>query len=85
MRRLKFLLIAIVLLSARSVHASCIPSFAYADGWLGGDRAYSNPLDAGRGFWLFGDSFVGAQQPGSRARSRMIYNAAAISTCPAGS
>jgi hypothetical protein len=84
MRGLNFLLVTIVLLSTRWASASCIPSFPYADGWLGGDRAYAIPLEAERDFWLFGDSLVGTQRQRSHAGSRMIYNAAAISTCRAG-
>ncbi|MGO9455188.1 MAG: DUF4185 domain-containing protein [Candidatus Binataceae bacterium] len=78
------ILIIATLLVAELASASCVTSFPYADGWLGGDRAYSIPLDAGRDLWLFGDSFVGADHQTSRPGSRMIYNAAAISTCRAG-
>ncbi|MGO9606533.1 MAG: DUF4185 domain-containing protein [Candidatus Binataceae bacterium] len=73
--------IFILALIAPSAHAKCIPSFPYADGWLGGDRAYAIPLGAARDLWLFGDSFVGTDLQTSRPGSRMIYNAAAISTC----
>jgi len=75
-------LIAFYLLaSAAPVAASCVPSFPYADGWLGGDRAYSIQLGSERGLWLFGDSFVRSDAQVSRSGSKMIYNAAAISTC----
>jgi hypothetical protein len=50
---------------------------------MGGDRAYSIPLEAQRDLWLFGDSFVRTDLQRSRAGSRMIYNAAGISSCRA--
>jgi hypothetical protein len=66
---------------AMPASADCVPSFPYAHGWLGGDRAYSIPLGTWRDLWLFGDSFVRADARVSRSGSKMIYNTTAISTC----
>ena len=62
---------------------TCMPSFPYAGGWLGGDAAYSVLLPDGRTLWLFGDSIV-ADNPGERVRARgkeMVRNAIGISQC----
>ncbi len=61
--------------------AECTPSFPYAQGWLGGDAAYSVPLDAQHSVWLFGDTFVGDPSMRTRSGSHMVSNSIAISTC----
>jgi hypothetical protein len=50
-------------------------------GWLGGDCAFSTPLDGKRILWLFGDSFVSADpEAGSRVGSHIVANSIAIQT-----
>lgn len=61
--------------------AECTPSFPFAQGWLGGDSAYSIPLDAQHSVWLFGDAFVGDPSQATRPGSHMVANTIAISTC----
>jgi len=61
--------------------AQCTPSFPYAEGWLGGDAAYSVALDAHRSVWLFGDTFVGAPTQSTRPGSHLVANSIAISIC----
>ncbi len=48
-------------------------------GWLGGDCAFSTPLDGQRILWLFGDSFV-SDNPGARTRvgARLVPNTIAV-------
>ncbi len=65
----------------------CVPSFPYANGWLGGDAAYSVNLptepDAERGatLWLFGDSFVAEQALPNRVGASFIHNSIGLSRC----
>ncbi|MCP5042008.1 MAG: hypothetical protein GY944_13345, partial [bacterium] len=61
-----------------------VPEFAYSDGWLGGDAAYSVPLGTGRSLWLFGDTFVGSGDQDTRAGAHFVHNSIAISECRAG-
>jgi hypothetical protein len=61
----------------------CWPLFAYQDGWLGGDGAYSVPLPAGRTLWLFGDTFVGSAGQRDRVSSHFVHNSIGISECDA--
>lgn len=64
----------------------CLPSFPDADGWYGGDGAYSITLDDGRILWLFGDTFVSDQED-RRDRIGMkvvLGTTLAVSTCTAG-
>jgi hypothetical protein len=63
---------------------TCRPSFPYQDGWLGGDAAYSVPLSATESLWLFGDTFVAAQEQQDRVGSKFIHNSIAVSRCDAG-
>lgn len=59
--------------------------FPYSQGWLGGDSAYSIPLDSSSTLWLFGDSFVGtAEATDRRQSSAMIHNSIAIRRCQGG-
>lgn len=64
--------------------ANCTPSFRNAQGWLGGDVAYSVPLDARHSVWLFGDTLVGDRTKSTRFGSQMVANSVAISTCSNG-
>jgi hypothetical protein len=58
-----------------------LPSFPFKDGWMGGDAAYSIPLDdSNRTVWLFGDTFVGSDGIISRAGASLIGNSIAIRT-----
>jgi hypothetical protein len=52
--------------------------FRGAGSWHGGDGAYSVDLGEGRVLWLFGDSFVEADAPGSRSGSDMVRNSIGI-------
>ena len=61
--------------------ARCWPSFPYRDGWLGGDAAYSIPLDAERSLWLFGDTFVGEPGQLDRRGASFIHNSIGLSHC----
>ncbi|HEX6545985.1 MAG TPA: DUF4185 domain-containing protein [Bryobacteraceae bacterium] len=56
--------------------------FPYSQGWLGGDSAYSIPLDSTSTLWLFGDTFVGTANTTHRNKSSiMIHNSIAIRKC----
>ena len=46
--------------------------------WLGGDGAYSVPLEDGRILWLFGDTFVAKTAKNVRSESTMVRNTIAI-------
>lgn len=46
--------------------------------WLGGDAAYSVPLDSERTLWIFGDSFIDEHAPHRRQDARMVRNSVAI-------
>ncbi len=59
----------------------CGPAFPYQDGWLGGDAAYSVPLSDGESLWLFGDSFVAANEQPDRRGAFFIHNSVALSHC----
>jgi hypothetical protein len=61
----------------------CVPEFAYEDGWLGGDAAYSVPLGDGRTLWLFGDSFVASRDQPDRQGSAFVHNSVGVSRCSA--
>lgn len=65
--------------------AACAPAFPYAEGWRGGDAAYSVPLPdrPGTSLWLFGDSFVGRQDLPDRFETAFIHNTIALSRCDA--
>jgi hypothetical protein len=68
--------------------APCVPEFPYRDGWLGGDAAYSVPLESTRSVWLFGDSFVATEreaEPDRRWGEQLVFgNTIALSTCAPG-
>lgn len=61
----------------------CLPSFPDRDGWYGGDGAYSILLDEGRTLWLFGDTFVAADEGRQdRVGMDLVLGATlAVSTC----
>jgi hypothetical protein len=46
--------------------------------WLGGDGAYSVPLNDGRILWLFGDTLVARTPQNTRAESALVHNTIAI-------
>lgn len=61
-----------------------LPEFAYTDGWLGADDAYSILLTPTKSLWLFGDTFVGAPMAKLRSESKaMVRNSIGISRCEA--
>lgn len=74
----KFITVALALSLALVSSESRIDSdfFPYAQGWMGGDAAYSIPLDSRTTVWLFGDTFIGRRRP-----ETMIHNAVAVRTC----
>ncbi len=52
---------------------------------MGGDAAYSIPLDRNSTAWLFGDTFVGdPRQSGNALRRTMIHNSIGIRKCREG-
>ena len=53
--------------SEAATSKASMPDFAYTQGWLGADDAYSIPLGPDRSLWLFGDTFVGT--PATKLRS----------------
>jgi len=65
----------------------CLPEFPYAQGWLGGDGAYSVSLPGAAAeahretLWLFGDSFVGEPTQSDRHGARFVHNTIAFSRC----
>ncbi len=48
--------------------------------WLGGDAAYSVPLDRERTLWLFGDSFISTGEAPGRTSAVMVRNSVALQT-----
>ncbi len=76
-----FFVLLVIGYSSSSCRAECTPSFPYKDGWLGGDVAYSVPLDAQHSVWFFGDTFTSESTATTRRGSRMVANSIAISTC----
>ena len=54
--------------------------FRRASGWIGGDGAYSAPLESDRIIWLFGDTLVGKVEDGKRVQVRLISNSLAVQT-----
>lgn len=58
-----------------------MPVFAYRDGWLGADAAYSIPLAEGESLWLFGDTFVGDPGRADRRGAHFIHNSIGRSRC----
>ena len=57
------------------------PAFPLQQGWLGGDIAYSVPLDAGnRTVWLFGETYVRNDLVLDRQGASMVANSVAIRT-----
>ncbi|HXE11202.1 MAG TPA: hypothetical protein VN633_03725, partial [Bryobacteraceae bacterium] len=84
-RALRFLIV-VISLAASLVPASAAQSndnfFPYSQGWLGGDSAYSIPIDSSSTLWLFGDTFVGKANTTDRKKSStMIHNSIAIRKC----
>lgn len=52
--------------------------FRSDDRWIGGDDAYSIPLDDERRLWLFGDSFIAGTAGGDRRGAAFINNSIGI-------
>lgn len=62
-----------------------LPDFAYTQGWLGADDAYSIPIGKNRSVWLFGDTFVANSDVKQRSRYKtMVRNSVGISICKTG-
>ncbi|MCU1261288.1 MAG: hypothetical protein JWO80_4173 [Bryobacterales bacterium] len=79
-------LLAAILLAPATSGPEIQPSFfPYQQGWLGGDAAYSIPLDRDSTAWLFGDTFVGDPRQGGKViRDTMIHNSIGIRKCRVG-
>jgi hypothetical protein len=54
--------------------------FAGKEGWIGGDGAYSVPLDRDRILWFFGDSLLGKVKKKGRPGAVMVNNTVAVQT-----
>jgi hypothetical protein len=54
------------------------PLFHQDPKWLGGDAAFSVPLEDGRVLWLFGDTFISTGPANVRSRSKMVRNTVGI-------
>ena len=75
-RALRILIVFAALVSS-GFAAETDDFFPYKQGWLGGDSAYSIPLDSSSTLWLFGDTFVGKTNATDRRQSVMIHNSIA--------
>ena len=84
MRMLKCLFMLLCLMVPGRVAAfdEGLPAFPYQDGWMGGDDAYSIPLDTNgiRSVWLFGDSFVRDDALVKRDGAGMVANTVGVRT-----
>ncbi|HEY3936570.1 MAG TPA: DUF4185 domain-containing protein [Bryobacteraceae bacterium] len=70
------LLLAVVSLPGAPASVSS-DLFPYRQHWLGGDAAYSVPLNSTTTVWVFGDTFVGDR----RTTGDMIHNSLGIRKC----
>jgi Domain of unknown function (DUF4185) len=62
-----------------------LPDFAYTQGWLGADDAYSVPIRPDTSIWLFGDTFVANHEIKLRSQYKvMVRNSVGISICKLG-
>ncbi len=52
--------------------------FQRADGWIGGDGAYSVALGKDRTLWLFSDTWVGKVREGKRADASIVNNSLGV-------
>jgi hypothetical protein len=52
--------------------------FRNADGWIGGDGAFSVPVSDTRTLWLFSDTWVGSVRGGKRANAAMVNNTVGV-------
>jgi hypothetical protein len=76
-----FLASSLVLPLALMAYDSVPPAFPCQQGWLGGDVAYSIPLDdSNRVLWLFGDSYVRNDSVLRREDANIVHNTIAIRT-----
>jgi len=53
--------------------------FPLGRGWLGGDAAYSIPLDDNRILWMFGDTFTDVNREGVRRWVDLVGNSVGVS------
>lgn len=68
--------------SSRPSPSRPLPEFAYTQGWLGADDAYSVPIGPDTSVWLFGDTFVGTKETKLRSQYKeMVRNSIGISVC----
>ena len=75
-------------LQALGRQAQCQPHFPDTNGWLGGDAAYSVPIEHGASgtpdrtsLWLFGDTFVARPENPHRRVYPFIHNSIGLSEC----
>ncbi len=54
--------------------------FPIGNGWLGGDAAYSIPINGDQILWLFGDTFTDLNHTGHRSFPLMVGNSVGVST-----
>lgn len=54
--------------------------FRRADGWVGGDGAYSVRTSDARALWLFSDTWVGSVRDGKRKNVAMVNNTVGVQT-----
>jgi hypothetical protein len=52
--------------------------FDRADGWIGGDGAYSVALPRGKTLWLFSDTWVGKVRDGRRSDATIVNNTVGV-------
>ncbi|MER3500138.1 MAG: hypothetical protein IMHGJWDQ_000506 [Candidatus Fervidibacter sp.] len=77
-------LVALLLAPVNLLSAMVAPApewerlFRPAQGWLGGDCAYSVPLGADRFLWLFDDTFIGRREGNRRVGVKMVRNSIAL-------
>ncbi len=58
--------------------AALTATFRRADGWVGGDGAFSVPLSDQRALWLFSDTWVGTVRAGKRKDVTMVNNTVGV-------
>ncbi len=52
--------------------------FRPADGWIGGDGAYSVAISPTRALWLFSDTWTGSVRDGKRIKAAMVNNTVGV-------
>ena len=58
--------------------AALTAKFRRADGWVGGDGAFSVPLADARTVWLFSDTWVGSVRDGKRKNVTLVNNTVGV-------